>query len=332
MTSIWHDIKGYKNYIVVGSEAEGHGVQVFDMMKLLEVNPSQPKNFSTTSDLTGWFNGLPVGSSHNLVAHEEKDYVVAVGSQPRNDTCRSGLIFIDMTDPANPTSPGCAAQDGYVHDAQCVTYRGPDKNYEGRDICYGFNEDTLTIYDVTDRSAGVNTSKVISRTPYVGATYTHQGWLLDESWQQYLFSDDELDELDEVEPAADGHSVMYIWDISDLAKPVNTGYYKAQARSIDHNLYVHNGLAYQSNYGSGLRVLDVSGVPEDPSGGNVVEAAYFDIYPEDDADGGLVEFVGTWSNYLFPSGYVFVNTIERGGFVLKMNNQRGKPKGKYWKR
>jgi choice-of-anchor B domain-containing protein len=222
VTSIWHDIKGYKNYIVVGSEAEGHGIQVFDMMKLVDIDPAQPKNFSTTSDLTGWYGGLPIGASHNLVAHEEKDYVVAVGSQPRNSTCRSGLIFIDMTDPSNPTSPGCAAQDGYVHDAQCVTYKGPDKRFEGRDVCYGFNEDTLTIYDVTDRSSGFNTSKVISRTPYVGATYTHQGWLLDEEWQQYLFSDDELDELDEVEPAADGRSVMYIWDISDLTAPVNT--------------------------------------------------------------------------------------------------------------
>lgn len=41
--------------------------------------------------------------------------------------------------------------------------------------------------------------------------------------------------------------VVYIWDISDLENPVNTGYHKATTRSIDHNLYVHDGLAYQSN-------------------------------------------------------------------------------------
>jgi hypothetical protein len=29
-----------------------------------------------------------------------------------------------------------------------IVYRGPDKKYFGRDICYGYNEDTLTIYDV----------------------------------------------------------------------------------------------------------------------------------------------------------------------------------------
>jgi hypothetical protein len=40
---------------------------------------------------------------------------------------------------------GCAQADGYVHDAQCLVYRGPDTKYNGRDICYGYNEDTLTM-------------------------------------------------------------------------------------------------------------------------------------------------------------------------------------------
>ncbi len=32
--SIWREIRGYKNYIIIGSEAQGHGVQVFDMLKV----------------------------------------------------------------------------------------------------------------------------------------------------------------------------------------------------------------------------------------------------------------------------------------------------------
>ena len=58
-------------------------------------------------------------------------------------------------------------------DAQCIVYRGPDNKYFGRDICYGYNEDTLTIYDVTNKN-GPKAGKIISRTPYVGASYTHQ--------------------------------------------------------------------------------------------------------------------------------------------------------------
>jgi choice-of-anchor B domain-containing protein len=150
-------------------------------------------------DVASHFKDLPIGASHNVVSNPEGQYAVAVGSRPRNDSCRAGLIFIDMKDPTKPTRIGCNGEDGYVHDAQCLTYRGPDKKYVGKDICYGYNEDTLTIYDVTDKTK----SSIISITSYEGATYTHQGWLLDPEWQQYLLMDDELDEVDAVGPAAE---------------------------------------------------------------------------------------------------------------------------------
>ena len=37
-----------------------------------------------------------------------------------------GLHVIDVTNPFNPTFRGCYSGDGYVHDAQCVIYHGPD--------------------------------------------------------------------------------------------------------------------------------------------------------------------------------------------------------------
>jgi hypothetical protein len=54
---IWREIRVNGDYLVVGSEGTGHGVQIFDMRKLLTVNPKQPVTFSTTSDLTSLFNG-----------------------------------------------------------------------------------------------------------------------------------------------------------------------------------------------------------------------------------------------------------------------------------
>lgn len=30
----WVEIRAYKNYMVIGSELEGHGVQIFDMKKV----------------------------------------------------------------------------------------------------------------------------------------------------------------------------------------------------------------------------------------------------------------------------------------------------------
>lgn len=138
-TSEWREIRGFKNYFVIGSEARNHGIQIFDATKLLTVDPAAPKKFSTTSDIS-LYTGLPVGSTHTISVNEESNFIVASGAVPRTNKCASGLILIDMTDPENPTSPGCAAQDGYVHDAQCLVYRGPDTRYTGKDICYGYNE------------------------------------------------------------------------------------------------------------------------------------------------------------------------------------------------
>jgi len=144
--SLWREIKGYKNFVVIGSEAVDHGVQIFDLEKLESVNPEKPVVFSNEKDLDGFWNeGLPVGRSHNVVTNEERDYGVAVGFAPRNATLRAGMVFFDLSDPRNPKTLGGTGEDGYVHDAQCLVYRGPDKKYVGKDICYGYDEDSLTM-------------------------------------------------------------------------------------------------------------------------------------------------------------------------------------------
>lgn len=317
----WRDIKVIKDHAYIGAESDGHGLQIFDLTKLLTVDPASPIVYDNAKDLTAHFAGF--GSSHNIVAHEDTNMIYAVGGRTgpnsRNTSCAGGLFMVDVSDPANPSSPGCVGQAGYVHDAQCVIYAGPTLEYTGREICFGYNEDTLTVYDVTDKTA----VEIISETPYVGNAYTHQGWLLDES-MTYLLLDDELDELEgEGPPGGElggvvNRTTTYIFDIHDLRAPVNTGFWQAPVKSIDHNQYTLAGLVYQANYGSGLRVLDVSGIPADPTGGNVEETGFFDCHPEDDEEGGVVEFLGTWS--VFPylkSGYILLNSIERGVYTLK---------------
>ncbi|KAJ7210131.1 hypothetical protein GGX14DRAFT_363806 [Mycena pura] len=314
-TSIWRDIKVIGNYAYIGSEAIGHGIQVFDLTKLLDASlVMHPKEFSITTDIAALYDSLPLGASHNVVAHEKKNLIIAVGSVPRNHSCAAGLIFVDVTDPTNPTSAGCAGADGYVHDAQCLTYYGPHTEYVGTDICYAFNENSFTIYNISTPAE----AQIISTTPYYGVSYSHQGWVVDERDQSYLLLDDELDEVFKRGWANNSHTVTYIWDIKDLSKPVLTGHYSSPVKSIDHNLYVHNGWAYESNYGSGLRVVDVSSVAADPTGGAFKEVAFFDVHPEDDDVGGEATFTGSWSVYpYFASGHIVVNSIERGLFVVK---------------
>lgn len=132
--------------------------------------------------------------------------------------------------------------------------------------------------------------------------------------------DDELDEQQARGLAADGFPVTYIWDIKDLENPKQTGYYKGPRITIDHNQYVYGNYAYQSNYGAGISILDISSIPSNPTGAGVKEVGWFDVYPEDDnfRGGGNLTFIGTWSSYAgFPSGYILINSIERGAWVVK---------------
>lgn len=301
-SSTWRDIKVIGNHAYIGSEASSHGIQVFDLEKLLDVDSSSPVTFSKDNDLASLFTG--VGSSHNVVVNEETDMLYVVGAQE----CSGGLVMVDVSDPTSPTEVGCDGSDGYVHDAQCVVYNGVDEKYQGKEICYGYNEDTFTIYDVTDKANPV----VLSATPYEGSAYTHQGWVVDAE-SRYVLLDDELDES----YGSVGNTKTYIFDISSLEAPVYTGTFTAAHEAIDHNQYVVDGLSYQANYGSGLRILDVSALGEDPTGGNIEEVGFFDCFPDDD-ESPQATFVGAWSVYpYFGSGTLVVNCIERGLFAVK---------------
>ncbi|PSN63745.1 hypothetical protein BS50DRAFT_602463 [Corynespora cassiicola Philippines] len=309
VASSWRDMKVIGNFVYIGSEAPDHGLQIFDMRKLLTIDPANPITFNTNA-VTARFTGF--GSSHNIVANEETQMIYAVGTQ-MSLKCRGGLWMIDVSNPARPQDAGCVSDDGYVHDAQCIIYRGPMQKYQGHEICFNYNEDSLTIVDVFRRAM----PRQISRTTYNGVTYTHQGWLATDD-HTYLLLDDELDEQEGTGPAADGRTTTYVVDINDLEYPVFRSVYKSPQVSIDHNQYVINGLAYQANYGSGLRIVDVSSVKEDDSAAGFFEAGFFDVRPEDDAVGGEATFDGAWSVYpYFKSGYLLVNSIERGIFSVK---------------
>lgn len=291
-SSFWHDIKVINNYAYIGSEASGHGIQIFDLTRLRNVS-SPPVTFNTDG------RSSVIGNSHNIVALEETGYIIAVGASGANGA-NGGLVFFDVnTDPTNPTLAGTFSADGYTHDAICMIYRGPDKTYIGKEICIGYNEDTNTIVDVTDKS----NMTLISKTPYAGSSYTHQGWVTDD--HRYMLVNDEGDE------SGAGHDTRtYIFDISDLDSPIFMGFYEHPFAAIDHNLYIKGRYAYMANYRSGLRIVDIG----DIANANLTEIAGFDTYKNSDSN----RFNGAWSNYpYFKSGNVIVSDIEEGLFVLK---------------
>jgi choice-of-anchor B domain-containing protein len=297
LDSVWRSIKVYANYAFIVSEADNHGMQVFDLTRLRNV-PSPPVTFTENAHYAGFRR------AHTLAVNEGTGFAYAAGSK---DTCAGGLHMVDIRNPTAPVFAGCVNQDGYSHETQCVTYHGPDTTHQGREICFSANEDTLTIVDVTNKSAPAQ----LSRTTYTGVGYTHQGWLTED--HKHFLLDDELDER-----KSGVNSTTYIWDVADLDAPSVSGVYRGQSTAIDHNLYIRGNRAYQSNYRSGLRVLDITNI----GAASLSELAFFDIYPVDDAP----EFNGAWSNYpFFPSGIVIVGGIEQGLFVLRPTINGQKP-------
>ncbi len=294
-TSSWRDIKVYADHAYIVSEATGHGMQIFDLTRLLTADPSAGALTFTDDGVYSSF-----GDAHNLVIDEDSGFAFAVGTS----TCSGGLHMVDIITPTAPSFAGCFSGDGYTHDAQCVTYNGPDTRYLGDEICIASNTDTITVVDVTDKG----TPAQLSRTTYSGRGYTHQAWLSED--QSLLFLNDELDEQN----FRHGTRTR-VWDMSDLDAPVLIDTFTNSTAAIDHNLYVKGDLVFQANYRSGLRVLEVV---TDSNGAYVMldERAFFDIYPSSDS----ANFNGAWGNYpYFPSGTIVVSGIEQGLFVLALN-------------
>ena len=83
--------------------------------------------------------------------------------------------MIGVKDPKNPRFAGCYSADGYTHDAQCVVYRGPDRRYYGKEICFNYNENTVTIVDVSDKTNPTKISiTAYNRLELAARRYTHQ--------------------------------------------------------------------------------------------------------------------------------------------------------------
>lgn len=294
--SAWRDIKVYDHYAFIVSEAAGHGMQIFDLHELRNLSGDAPVNFAADAAQAYYAHYAAIGHAHNLFINEATARAYVVGHDRLSANIFGGLHILDITDPMNPVHIGEANEDGYTHDVQCVLYQGPDPDFDATDeLCFASNEDSLTIWNVTDAANPV----IVSRATYSQTGYTHQGWLSDD--QRYFFLNDELDET-----ITGSRTHLRVFNVADVNAPTLATDYYAPNLAIDHNNYVHGRWLYQSNYGAGLRILDVLD-PENP-----VEAAYFDPQPDDSAD-----FYGTWSNFRFPGGLVAFSDIYAGLYVVR---------------
>jgi choice-of-anchor B domain-containing protein len=308
----WRDIKVYRDHAYIVAEHFGHGMQVFDLTRLRDIRRHEaPKTVAADTVYTG------VSNTHNLDINTDSGFAYLVGTNTcGNGTETGGLHMVDIRNPRNPTFAGCATAElpaapvnNYVHDSQCVNYRGPDRDYRGREICFGSNEQAVLIYDVTDKSD----PKVISQTVYPQASYTHQGWLTEDG--KYFVFNDELDEI--FARSVNDMQTTYQVKVQDLDSPGIVVASPNNTASTDHNLYIKDEVIYESNYTSGLRLFDANDVPTT----DLREIGYFDVYPENDNEGFEG---GTWSNFsrYRDDDIVTVSSIDRGLFILETDLDR----------
>ena len=294
-SSFWRDIKVYNDHAFIvadGNQNVNHGMQVFDLTRLRNVQ-NGPVTFTSDANFSG------VGNCHNIVINESEGVAYLVGC----NSFSGGPVFVDISNPTNPQGLGGYADDGYSHDAQVITYNGPDTDYSGREIYIGSNGNTdrVVILDVTDKANVIH----ISDFTYPQTVYAHQGWFTED--QRYFILGDEIDEQQ-----FGFNTKTIIFDFSDLDNPLLSSTYTGPTAAIDHNGYVKGNEYYLANYRAGLRVLDISNIasPTNP----MTEIAYFDTFPSSDS----ANFNGAWSVYpYFASGNIIIGDIEGGLIIVR---------------
>ncbi len=283
------DVKTFANHAFVVSSAKQSNMQVFDLTRLSDV--ASPQYFE--SDVVY----EDIGDAHNIAINEETGYAYLVGGWGLG-FCESGLHIVDISTPKSPTQAGCYSSVGYIHDTQCVIYRGPDEKYQGAEICFTSNTPNLSIIDVSDKTK----MRLLGQVSWPQEVFAHQGWLSED--QRYFLMGDESDER-----RFGLNTRTIVLDVSDLEQPDYIGSHRADTIAIDHNQYVKGNFVYQANYSVGLRILRI----DDLAKAEMTEVAWFDTFP---ASNNLAD-LGAWNVYpFFDNGTLLVSDGTTGLFML----------------
>ena len=219
-TSIWRDVKTYKDFAFVTNETDG-GLQIVNLAPLPENPPSEVFFYD---DNNSW------GSSHNLFIEEDRGIAYVFGAN-------KGLkpyptLILDIKDPYNIQEiariPNFYAHDGIVKD----------------DILYlaNVNDGFFSLIDVADPT----NPKFIS-TQTTPRLFTHNLWISDDN--NYLFTTDEksgayLASYDITDP----FNIQELDLIRTLRNP----------ETIIHNTHFLNNYLITSYYRDGVTIHDVS--------------------------------------------------------------------------
>ena len=253
-TSIWRDMKSFKNHVYVTADQGNQGVLIINMAE-------------APNKITFKYSRLPapttvnpgnVGNCHNLWI-DEKGFMYLSGCSPQS----GGVLIYDLNaNPDEPTFVG-AADAIYSHD-----------NYVRNDTLYSAEiyAGNFSVYHIKDKK---NIVKLASQP--TTTRFTHNVWLSDD--HKYLFTTDE-----KPQGKVDAYSVGNPFDIKLLQSfrpPV-----LLNQNSLPHNTHfiknAKGSFIVTSWYDEGVSVADVSdpsnmieiGIGRTTKGGNGCWGAY----------------------------------------------------------
>ena len=317
----WRDIKVYQfrtdsgvwqayAYVTADRPSSPQGLQIIDLSGL-------PTSISLAATYRG-FN-----RAHNIYI-SNVDYETGVplpglepfafilgsdnaGGAAHALSLANALAPLEVMRPIPGTQYAHDAASAVITDSRTSACRSglnpPPGGHNPCELLVDYNENTLDLWDVTDKAAPL----LLSSTTYANASYTHSGWVSEDT--RFVFVQDELDEQT---PGL--NTTLRVFDVADLTNPVLTAVWTGPERNIDHNGFVVGDKYYMSAYRRGLSVLDIAS-PGSPS-----EIAFFDTFPVPSTN--TASFNGAWGVYPFlPSGTILVSNIEDGLFVLKESGE-----------
>lgn len=281
-TTIWRDMKTYKDRAYAVSDNTNEGLMIFDLSDL-------PNSITKTYHSNEYF-----GRAHNIFVDEENGRLYAVGT----DTRSGGVIVFDLNDdPDNPTllsSINLPADpntlQGYVHDI-----------YVRDHIAYASHGYLgYFIWDMTDP-----TDPILLGSENTGG-YNHSSWVSEDG--SFAIYAEEV-------PIGRPLGVINLEDIDNnfisidhtFKFPLNPNY----DNNRPHNPFIRGNYLFCSYYHDGIQVFDVSD-PLNPS-----TVAYYDTNPSDTIYSG---FEGNWGAYPFlPSGLILASDVLTGLYVLELD-------------
>lgn len=336
--NFWWDIKVYNDHAYWTTEVNNAGVGIMDMNSLNCASEVPPGTYIPATARWGVDAGNGDDSgyirAHNIAINPSVARAYLIGASKVNPNPElppvfgdDGIIILDLTDPLHPVEVGTIDDPDPVdpdidaHDAQIVTYAGPDDDHFGKELLVNFNGGELNaqIWDVSNPAAAVK----ISEFSYDGASFTHQGWFTED--HEWILLGDEEDELfglqDPNDPALPDTARTHICDARDLDAVVCTNFFDSPAASIDHNLYVKGDRVYQAHYTAGIRVLDID--RPDAATLNLSEAGHMDTeprLPNHNLNFNFNIFVGPWGVYpFFDSGVIAASDGLNGLVLMSLN-------------